>query len=164
MTSSSSARALDAHDRGAPLAGGATLAVPAGGVRVLHPGVDDENHEARLVEAERHDLRLERATVEENRVVAHAEQRRRLVHDAGRGSDGDVLGALADPGKGWAVETQLPDVIQGERHRAFDRGRRREAGAHGHVRIDEHVEARHRGQVRPELVEAEGPGNAQNVG
>ena len=48
-----------AQRRGTALARGAALAVPARRVTVLHPGVDDEDGELGVSEAERHELALE---------------------------------------------------------------------------------------------------------
>jgi hypothetical protein len=131
-------------------------------VRVAHPGVHDDEGEAGALEAEIDDLGVEGAAVEEDGRVGLAEQRRRLVHDAGRGADGDVLGELADAGERFAVEFELPDIVEREGDGTLDRGRRRQARADGHVRIDVEVDARHRREVGAVL--AERPRDAERVG
>ena len=110
-----------AHELRAEFAGCPSLAIPAGGMFVLHLRVDEEQFEAGLGEPERDDLRIERAAVEEHGVVGLAEQRRGLVHDAGRSADDLVLGEATDAGERRAVEPEPPHVVERDRDRTLDR-------------------------------------------
>ena len=86
------------------------------------PGVDDEEFEAGGCESEGDDLGREAPAVQKHRSVGLAEQRRRLVHDAGRGANDTVLGELANPGQGRTVEVQTPHIVESHRDGAFERG------------------------------------------
>ena len=84
-------------------------------------------------ESEGDHVGVEAAAVEEDPGVGFAEERRRLVHDARRRADDAVLGELSDLRERGAVEAESPVLVEGERHRALDGGRRREAGADRHA-------------------------------
>ena len=87
---------LTPRHRGAPVAGGPALGVPAAGVGVRDLGVDDQADQPGSRQAERHRAGAEVAAVQVDGAVLGAEQRGRLVHDAGGGADDVVLGTLAD--------------------------------------------------------------------
>ena len=150
-----------AHRRRAALARLPTVAVAARRVLVLHLRVDDEQHQAGGVEAERHLLHREAAAVEEHRGVTLAEHAGRLVHDPGRRTDGDVLGALADPRQIGAVEPEVPHVVQRDGDRHLDGGGGGEPGADRHVRVDRDVEAVPQRRV---VALPDRPGHTERVG
>ena len=86
----------------------AALAVPAGRVRVLHAGVDHDELEAGIREAEIDDGCLERAAVEEDRRVGAPEHRRHLVHDPGRGARPPRSRRCGRPGRARRGRARAP--------------------------------------------------------
>ena len=132
---------------GTTFAGGPARGIPAVGVRVTHPRVDDQDRQPGLGQTQRDDVGNQGAAVEEDRRVGLAKQRRGLIHDPGGGTDDDVFGALPDPGQGRPVQPEPPGGVEGERDRALDRGRGGQARSDGDVAGEGQVETRHRGEV-----------------
>jgi len=148
--------------RAPALAGCPACGVAPGRVLVAHAGVDDEQFEAGGIETERDDLGLEGSAVEEHGRVPASEQRGRLVHDAGRCSDGHILSQLTDFRELGAAQAELPDVAQRQRDRALESCRRGQPRPDRHRRVDEDVEAGHGAEVSAGA--SEGPGDAQRIG
>jgi hypothetical protein len=116
------AQRCDAHRRRTRLAGCAPLAVATGRVGVRDPSIHHEQGETGGGEAQRHHLGCQGAAVEEDRGIRFAEQRRRLIHDAGRGADELVLGELPHAGERGPGEAEAPQVVEREGDGALDGG------------------------------------------
>ena len=118
------------------------VAVPALGVVVRDARVDDEQRQPRGREVERHLLADAVAGVEEQRVPGGAQHRRRLVEDARRGTDEVVLRPRgpAPPRSGRRARGR-PGRCSASATEQVERGRRRQAGPHRHVGVDQEAHA-----------------------
>ena len=90
------------------------VAVAAGGVRVGHPGVHDDQAQPELLERERDAADLHRPAVQEDRRAVPAVHRGHLIHDADRRPDDVGLRPLAGQGQHRAVHVDAGQVAQGQ--------------------------------------------------
>jgi hypothetical protein len=120
-------------------------AVLAAGMAVADLRVDHQQREADVRRGER-DLPCGVVVgVEQQRVAGRAEQRRRLVHPAGLGTDHVVLRAAAGvdqqlPALRRTAEAEPVQVVDGQRGRALQRGGRRQPRAERHRVGDQQVD------------------------
>jgi hypothetical protein len=100
------------------------------------PGVDQQQPGPGGGRVERDLGALQRTAVEQQRVAGLAQQRRGLVHDAGRHPDELVLRPPGDRGELAARHWHPVQLGEGQRGRALERGRGGQARARGHVGVD----------------------------
>ena len=99
----------------------------ASGVLAVHEsvgglGVEHQQLETGSGQVESHLIGVVAAAVEEQRVVGGAQDRRRLVHQAGRRADELVLAALRQPGAVEQPDVQRVQVGEGGEDGALERG------------------------------------------
>ena len=110
----------------------------AGGVVVMDHGVADHQPDLRV---DRHEARIERPAVDQERASGRPMTGDELVHDAATHADEVVLGALAGEGERRQVDGDARGGEEGIAGRDLQRGGGGEAGAERHIAVDEHVDA-----------------------
>jgi len=86
-------------------------------------------------------LRLERATVDEQRLAVDARRRDQLIHDPAVHTDPLVLGLLSEQGHFGGIPGQIGHRGEGTRRRHLDRGRGGKPRTEGDIPGDHAVEA-----------------------
>ncbi len=86
---------------------------------------------------------FQRQAVQKQQAVLDAEHGRELVQNAALDADKLVLRPLAEPGDLHGVAVKGKQLLQKQRGRHFQRGRRRQPRPAGHVAVDDGIEAAH---------------------